>query len=95
MRAMRSSDAQAGPAGPAIPEERQGWAGEGYEGGQDVLEAEPPSWGPNGYAGTAPGRVAETGGEPLDPATARTEDAGPGDDDPGPGTHPASVIAGR
>jgi hypothetical protein len=89
---------------PVVPEERQAWGAQGYATGQEVPDAEPPEWGPNGYAGTVPGREAGAADD-LDASGAsearvvapdaaiQEEDHDPGDE--GPGTHPASVIAGR
>lgn len=85
---------------PTIPDERQAWGGDGYEDGQTVPTADAPGWGANGFAGTEPGRLAESvltedptsaAGEPASDATGSADPA----DDDGPGPHPASVLAGR
>jgi hypothetical protein len=84
---------------PTIPDQHQGWGGDGYADGEPVPMADAPGWGANGFAGTEPGRQAEaelTGDLPTpdrspDAAVGAADPAG--DDDPGP--HPASVLAGR
>lgn len=88
------------PVDPMIPDQHQGWGGDGYADGEPVPTADAPGWGANGFAGTEPGRHAEadlagdipTGDRPADAAVAGAADP-VGDDDPGP--HPASVLAGR
>jgi hypothetical protein len=83
---------------PTIPDEHQGWGGDGYADGEPVPTADAPGWGANGFAGTEPGRQAETeltGDLPapdLRPDAVAAVDRAD-DDDPGP--HPASVLAGR
>lgn len=84
---------------PTIPEAHQGWGGDGYADGVPVPTADAPGWGANGFAGTEPGRQAEaelTGDLPAHEAPERVA-VGPTDPaaDDDPGTHPASVLAGR
>lgn len=101
MRTTRPDDDEAGRVvEPTIPDERQGWGGDGYVGGEPVPTADAHGWGSNGFAGTEPGRLAEAEltEDPSaagDPATDVAAGSGDPADDDGPGPHPASVLAGR